>query len=556
MMRAVSLTAGLLDRLQRARRADLPFSEPAGARAWIEALPADRPREVNKALAAAITAFCAHSSGPSTQIAVLEVLRPRIHVVQAELARQYRGAPAPLGPELLGLVDDILALWTLVANAYLGFAQGWSGRLGRHDKNKEQATALHRALDATSRLIAEHYSAYRLPPETVYSGLHALYLTAEHLDLIKVRVPDPFQALGETRCRDAWVRALLIDGCLPREHHHRELGLIFRLLERWAPKVRVVEAEEDAEDGTASLFVDLQEACGLRPWRGAGDNVRTLRMGALANEIRQTLTILRKGGDIPDLDFGPGLSRRDFERLLLLLHRQWCEGGIRRTSERQSAATAAHVSSGLRAAHFYLGRKPFEQPFEPSSLPSRGNARRSEHSAQRVRAATDYLQAHGIRAEQWQIKDESPSGLGMTRGHDEPGEPWIGQGLLLAVRPIGHSNTLVGTVRWIQADKDGALQIGVSLLPGIPVAIAARIPAASEFEPAILMLPLPAANAPSSLVMAPGLLKPRMVVDIYREGIDRIEITALLEGGTEFERFAFMPAGSVYDPSTEYDPSR
>ena len=554
-MRAVSLTAGLLARLQRSRRTALAFSDPAEARAWAEALPQGQPAEANRALASAIEAFAAESIGSSTQLDVLEVLRPLVHVVQADLARRYRGFPAPLRRDQVEAVEDILNLWKCLAAAYLQCARDGQSRTRTREPDKIRATALQRALDATSRLIAEYYYAYRLPPAWVYESLNDMYRTGERLDLLKVPVVDPFQKRRDTRCRDAWTRALLLDGCLPREHHHRELGIIFRLLEQWATRVRVIATTDASTESTPPLFIDLSTACGLRPTAGIGEGVRVLDVSALASELRQLLTLVRQGAEVPGVALGSDMSRREFENVVLSLYRQWCEGGIRRMNERQPSEAMAHVSSGLLAAHFYLGRRPFEQPFGPGTLPARGAQSKGAHSIERIRVATDYLQAQGIRAEQWRIRDESVSGLGLTRPHQEAGDPWINLGLLISVRPRGLNTTLVGTIRWMQEDARKDLQVGVRLVPGIPVAIAARVPDAVEFEPAILMLPLPAANAPSSLVVAPGRVSPRMVIEIYREGIDRIEITALLESGGQFERFAFMPAGSVYDPGEELEPS-
>jgi hypothetical protein len=550
-MRAVSLTAGLLSRLQRARPPQGVLADVSSARNWLETLPLQDPGQVNALFTRELTALGLERVGSVDLLEVLEVLRPTIHVAQAEYARQYRGHPAPLRKVQADVVEAIIALWDRFAGLYLHCATTWKGpdRQGARGR----ATALHRALDATSRLVAEYYFAYRMPPPEVYARLNAMFRLGEAHGLLKTPVTEPFQKRGEARVRDAWVRALLLDGCLPREHHHRELGIIFRLLEQWSPKVRVTDPDEGEPDATPPLFINLDEPCGLRPSAGSGERIRSLRTGALATAIRQLITGLRQGAELTDLGFSAELSRREFEAMLLSLYRQWCEGGIRRMNERQPSEARAHVSAGLRAAHFYLGRKPFEQPFGPGSLPERGSSSRAHHSEERVRAATSYLQAHGISAEEWLVRDESISGLGLTRPHDEPAEPWLELGLLISVRPRGLNTTLVGTIRWMQESASQDMNVGVRLLPGVPTAIAARIPGSPEFEPAILMLPLPVASAPSSLVIAPGRLAPHQVVEIWREGIDRIEITALLESGGEFERFAFMPAGSVYDPGSELD---
>ena len=69
------------------------------------------------------------------------------------------------------------------------------------------------------------------------------------------------------------------------------------------------------------------------------------------------------------------------------------------------------------------------------------------------------------------------------------------------MRPRGLNNTLLGTIQWLEEARQGDIFVGVRLLPGIPAPIAARRLGVESFEPAVLLLPLPAVNAPSSILL-------------------------------------------------------
>ena len=207
----------------------------------------------------------------------------------------------------------------------------------------------------------------------------------------------------------------------------------------------------------------------------------------------------------------------------------------------------AHVSTGLTAAHFYVSRQPFRQPFTTPALPPK-RGRGSDQTKERIKVTTEYLIGSKVIAEEWKIRDESLTGIGLIRPQTEQGDAWLSHGLLIAVRPRGGNNALVGTIQWLEEANNGDLHVGVRLLPGVPSAIAARAMGSEVYFPALVLLPLPPVAAPSSIVLPPGTFAPQRVVEVFRQGVDRIQLTALLESGEDFERVAFMPAGSVYVP--------
>ena len=99
-----------------------------------------------------------------------------------------------------------------------------------------------------------------------------------------------------------------------------------------------------------------------------------------------------------------------------------------------------------------------------------------------------------------------------------------------ASKPADATNFLVGVVRWLTTDAEGALHAGIRVIPGLPRAVAARPTGinaqAEKFAPALYCPALAALATPASLILPPGWYRPKRV----------------LERGSDFERVAIEPA--------------
>jgi hypothetical protein len=114
---------------------------------------------------------------------------------------------------------------------------------------------------------------------------------------------------------------------------------------------------------------------------------------------------------------------------------------------------------------------------------------------------------------------------------------------LVSVRPRGGNTLLVGTIQWLQEAQDGDLHVGVRLVPGLPSPVAVRTNGQEKFAPALMLAPVPALNAPSSLLLPPGTYAMDRVLQVYSRDLESVQLTGLLDAGTDFERVAFVPRG-------------
>lgn len=526
--------------------ANPPFRDAASAGRWLDDVPLLNAPAANGLLYGALEEFIHADIAPAARFEALELVRPHLVAVQAEHVGRLRGRPLPLSRARREALAEVESLWDVLARAYQRVVESMAALESAPDIH--YATACQRALDALSRKLAEHHYAYIAARAGEFRALHRVFGHAERLGLADRRVRDPLARDADsagTTCERVYVQAMLFEAAMPREHHARALEVIERWIERWAPKVSIGAAGLAEHVASPPLYVDIEADRG--PLREPLDTpgTRVLDMGAVASSLDKRIHGIRHGKKPDELGLGEDLSKRDAEVLLVALRRQWCEGPPRRLSERQPVQTLAHVSGGLVAAHFYFGKRPFEQPFSPTALPRRARARGAEPAAERVRIAADYLLVNKIHTEQWIIRDESISGLGLIRPFDEIEGASLVHGILVTVRPRGGGSALLGTVQWLQEAVDGDLHVGVRLIPGVPNPIAARQLGQDKFFPALLLAPIPAMNVPSSVLLPIGSYVHGRTVEIFLRGVDRIQLTGLLEAGTDFERIAFMPASGA-----------
>ena len=135
------------------------------------------------------------------------------------------------------------------------------------------------------------------------------------------------------------------------------------------------------------------------------------------------------------------------------------------------------------------------------------------------------------------------TGLGLVRPLGESDDSRLVHGQLITIRRRGGGAVWVGTIQWLQEALNGDLLVGARLVPGIPSAISIRRLGEDAFVPALLLDPIPALNAPTSLLVPFGTFAPQRVVEVHRRGIERLQLTGLLEAGGDYERVAFMPVG-------------
>jgi hypothetical protein len=230
----------------------------------------------------------------------------------------------------------------------------------------------------------------------------------------------------------------------------------------------------------------------------------------------------------------------------VLLFRLWCEGKNARMQPRRSVDAKAEVCSTLVSMHFHIsGSKTFRQPGHATTLTrhQRDEIATFGHTSARLEEA--FVEAGGYATEDWLLQEESLSGLRIVRPAASSGGRYT-HTQLIAVRPAGAKNFLVGMARWIRTDEKDDLHIGVRIIPGVPRAVAVRptgINAQLEkFVPALYCPALAALSVPASLILPPGWYRPKRVLEVYSDTAELLLLSGVIERGSDFERVGIEPA--------------
>lgn len=513
------------------------FVDAATAKAWVSSVPLANVSSAQQTLLGQLQQFNRCVTRASARLGALEVLREAVHFVQIEQAKRFTNRALPLAGVESEVFAGTVALWEQMRIGYLRcLVAVFADEPGMR---AEAARICQRALACAGLKMFHHYRACRQVPKGEWHILHTLFAKAEELKVIDEVVRDPLNRdVFETSPRVAYLRAVLMGMASPNELNQRQLTFIAHLLERWAVKVEV-SAQPPAQDDMPPLVADLAgDAC---PARNAapGKMPRFLDTRALAATLRNRIGLLRKGESPVKLALGEDCVQPMCEQLLVFLYRQWCQPQRPRGAERRPAAGIALTGNDMVAIHFHISGKVFRQPGVPTEL----SKKEREELATFGRISTrdeEFSHARGYELEQWQLRDESASGLKIVRPAGIDGKRHT-SGQLISIRREGSQHFVLGQMRWLLETQKGDIVAGIRLLPGLPAAIAVRssgLNVANEKYVQGLSL-TQTDSSPPTLVLPPGWYKPKRVLQVFVESPVRTRLLELLERGSDYERIEY-----------------
>ena len=517
------------------------FTDSASCAAWLAELPLVNVAPSQVRLLDQLQELNRFDMPPAERLAVLEALREAVHFVQTEQIKKLSSKPLPLTQVERGIFANVAAMWQeLLAGYQRCLGSAVEGKLAGRT-----ALICQRALDCVASNMFDHCRVYHAFPDAYWLTLHQLYLIAEESRETASGVADPVKK-SDVSCAETYVQALLFAHASPNEQQQKQRMQIQRWLEQWAQHVPVRRAPP-ADQSLPPLLLDFSAAAGA--YREADADGRSasawLDTSELARVLKRCVVLLRKGESPASLGLGEDCAMPGVEQLLVLLFRLWCEGKSGRVQARRSANAKAQACSTLVSMHYHISGKVFRQPGHATELTrqQRDEIAAFGHASSRHEEA--YIEAGGYVIEDWLLQEESLSGLRIARPVASSGGRYA-LTQLIAVRPADARNFLIGVVRWLSTDAEDTLHVGVRVVPGVPLAVAARptgINAQSEkFVPALYCPALPALAIPASLILPPGWYRPKRVLEVYSDKSELLLLSGIIERGSDFERAAIEPA--------------
>lgn len=537
----------------------MDFSQPAACLALLRDLRPTDFRATHATLTRIVDGLLEAAPAPNQHLEVLEAARETLAFVQGEMSRSYSTHPQPPGRTEDDAFERVVALWKAVARSYARIADA-----DAHEGTLEDQRALlaQRRMLYEGLALIECYRAHLELAPGLWHAVHASYDDAVRSGLAQVRVAEPLnevwhaQSVHETYCA-----TLLVELANPYGRSERELTWIVRWAQRFAPYCSL---DNELEGHKPNVYgIDTDGDSGLRPLGFLTRTPTLLRFdgSALATQIQAVLAQFKRGVKPSSLGLGTDCSASASAHLLLSLYRPWgLASSGRRFPRRRKSGTIDFTGDWLAISYAIKGEL-FQQPAQerrPRALRDDISLLTFGERVPTVDGSTpDSRKRHtqtfdlGLDSEHWELVDQSVGGFKLRR---------TGEGArldhhqLVGIRPPDGEQLLIADLSWLMYRNDGALEIGVNVLPGVPRVVGIRRPAGSSgsrepFHQAFMLPPSLALKSSGSLVLPPGWFKIDSLLEI-RDGDTRqtLRLVKLLMRGTNFDQCSFDLADQDLNP--------
>ena len=520
----------------------LQFSDAASFQVWRARLPLANATQCHAALAVQARALARATLPAAALLELLELLRETAVAIQAGYAKKYRGSPVPLDDDDRAAWDSVVGVWSSLAAGYDALIDAMAG--AAPEMAAHAALICQRAVRYTGLAMSEHNRVYRKIPGVLWQQLHRLYRFAENAGATEAVVHDELdRATAATSCAAAYLHALLMQLAQPDALNAQQMDAVDRWLDAWETLASLSPAAPPA-GAIPPIAVDLasDKGAGLAS-EMTGTDVRHVNLENMSRALRQAAAGLRQGQTPAQLGLGT-LAREACEKLLMLLHVQWCAAGTGRVDERSAGGIIVTILPNLAAIHYNLTGRAFRQPGGEITARERQDIDLLGY----VSEATDraMVSQRSAAVETWVIVNKSASGfLGMCR--DLGSATRIGHNQLLGLRNPSNKNLYLGTVQRLIVDEAGGIWVGLRLITANPQAAAARNsaargPEAVRYDRALLLPGDPARKVPASVLLQPGWYAANRQIDLQTDKRQKIQLQSLLDKGPNFDRATFTAA--------------
>lgn len=472
------------------------FTDAAGCRAWLAALPAATPIPALAQLTEQLRRLNRVPLAPGERLSLLDDLNAAADPLRQALIPRFAGKPLPLGTAEEAALAALLDLQQALLDGCLRCVESCGG-----GQSPPLATAIQRALAVLLERQRRLAQARRQPPAAHWRMLHRLLALAEQRQLADAEVPVPGHR-RPTTVLATYGAALLIQAAGPHELAPRQLSWMLRWAQRWGGKLRLLTAPP-ARIEARPLCVALEGEQPATALPGKGDDTRYLDTAELRKSLKQRLARLEQGATPAELQLGDDCPQPACGQLLAQLYPRWCKGGLPRLPDPDGGP--CRVVSGLAAIHYHLsGRETPRQ--EPARTMEQLRREREEIATfGRVKTTATTAARHAPPPEfeiedDWRLLQAGTGDLHLLRPAATPGAR-IGSGALCAVARPGTPGLALARVRWLLETGDG-LHLSLRPIPAPGTPLTLRTAPGEPWRPAIA---LPAtAEQPASLLLPVG----------------------------------------------------
>lgn len=532
-------------------------TRPRQAEAWLTSLPLGNTVESATRLYQALFALNRSDLGPQDRFDIMEFYCRPAAAVADGLQTHFSSLSLPLSPKKKQLADFLSQLHTEMAFGYKTVLNDIL--VNRQRAKKETVTlATERSLRYLGQVLLRAYLVYMPHPVGVWREIHALYEFAERTGVQNELLSLPEVAEAKTSIARRYKQALLLGMCGPYQLPPNECRQVHAFLDLWADKA-VIDASVDVPNPAGHFLVDLTADAPPVPLPKdiKIDNLphlRALNALGLATVAHSFMSRLQQGETAKSFDLGTECVGSLCADMLRRWVKFWGLSASRQYSRMKKQGRIS-LCIGLRAVHFFAcGQRTFgafnraelhetTQEVEMLAGLDLGDEV-AQGSAVSVRAVDHF------RVDEWQVQDESASGLALRRA---------GQGVQVRVGDLlGSENAAsgqwrVGVARWTKSPDTATVEVGVEMIsPSVaPVAVKPASDPDGDYAPALLLPAVAALRKPATLLLAPGTCKPGQNLHLYEgEQARHVKVLHLVERTGSFERVTFADVRANNAPAS------
>ena len=567
------------------QRAQLSFCEedPVALVNWCSELPMANTQEASKHLYVAMRELLQWNAPPELRLSMLEVIRPYIHSICAQLEQHTLDLKKRLNRSQLQIATLTQNLHGNLANAYLIASADHFGR--KHPEplaESRLALAMHRALTESGAMILRAYQHYVSAPKNAWLNLHQCYRLVEAAQLESYRISDDSLCYVETSTpQDAYIRILLLGAAKPNKLRGGDMATFYNAIELWTDQCLIMpETQARQTEAEESLFViDLNRDLGP-VYRQHLRNPEKHLIYAL--NPQNLVDNLRHWAANPSGKHPITVPGKLSDELVNHAVQSW---GIlwQRSFRRNQAEHTIEFCIGLSALHYFsAGQQTFEDLMEnlrPRALADsdfsddsnaatasdvwnesmRASSKKMAAFDSPTQKVTDFIRRyHGedithipatplYPVQNTRVINSGPGGycLEWPKSPDAS----IQTGELVGIREQSHGMWSVAVVRWIRQSRDQNMQFGIELLAPRAESAAVQLrPKTGKAGPFLRALYIPGIKATAQ---PPTLIVPRLPfrtgnkVELIHIDINgKQQLVKRLTSTNSFSQFQFRAAGA------------
>ena len=529
--------------------------QPKAVKRWLDGLPMANPGEAGRLLYCALKEVNGLDVDASLRFDFLEALRRPIRLIVQSLDRHYVGIPFPLPPTNRRIADLARTFHSEMSIGYVRVVDQLSRRHGIASLTRRGmlVAATYRALLYRGRVLLKAFQVYAPYPQHLWRELHELYSFARRTGIAGKTVDDPENALVKSRSiEDIYKQALLLALSNPYRLRQGDVVRVCNALELWSPYCRLnpVNSSGGQPQGLFAVRFESDEQPAYLDGQGPRGLSFVLDTSALGGLLREQDAYLEDPLKHPSKAVLKALPP-NFPHPLL--HRVMLSWGmmVQRGYSRMSGAddNTVDVALGLSSLFHFTGG-------DEELLRASPDDRDTELT---TAAMIDWAEPSQIthNTHCCRIIDESAGGYRLAWCANEQLRMQVGELIGLHTKGTPDDQWSVGVVRWMRAEDEQRMEVGIQMLSPSVTPITARVCNAEgrcgEHQSCLLLPTQEGTDQPATLI-APTFFNNfatrLMLIDGPRKQV--VALTNTIENTGAFVQFDFNPeTGSASAKPTE-----